>query len=214
MNEFQQLEDSHARNTIDARGREVRVLDPVHLYALRRPGPIDVQTLGEIVETIQPGSRRLVRYLIPITILTLVLAVVGLGFNWIVGGPPAWRSIFSAFSNPALIAPIFGGVVGGVIAPIAANRASRGKRTDKARAALLLHKRCPHCGYDLHALPVDPTDGATICPECASAWRLDEPVRPGAAAGGVPGANPRLMFALTLALGILFAAGLVAFLFI
>lgn len=38
---------------------------------------------------------------------------------------------------------------------------------------LLLHYRCPHCGY-----PLDPhsreQDGCTVCSECGSAWTLKE----------------------------------------
>ena len=39
-------------------------------------------------------------------------------------------------------------------------------------AAMLKHLRCPHCGYDIRELPVDPKDGATVCPECGCAWKL------------------------------------------
>ncbi|MEW6251597.1 MAG: hypothetical protein AB1716_13195, partial [Planctomycetota bacterium] len=45
------------------------------------------------------------------------------------------------------------------------------KRFGAVAAAILKHRRCPHCGYDLRLLPVDPTDGATVCPECGCAWR-------------------------------------------
>ena len=37
---------------------------------------------------------------------------------------------------------------------------------------MLAQRRCPHCGYDLRLLPVDPEDAATIRPECGSAWKL------------------------------------------
>jgi ribosomal protein S27AE len=37
---------------------------------------------------------------------------------------------------------------------------------------MLEHRRCPHCGYDLRGLPDESNDGATICPECGSAWIL------------------------------------------
>ena len=38
---------------------------------------------------------------------------------------------------------------------------------------MLQHLRCPHCGYDLRLLPTDPKDGASVCPECGCAWRLE-----------------------------------------
>ena len=34
---------------------------------------------------------------------------------------------------------------------------------------------CPNCGYDLRLLPVDSVDGATVCPECGRAWKLESP---------------------------------------
>ncbi|MHC4130085.1 MAG: hypothetical protein ACYSUA_18360 [Planctomycetota bacterium] len=45
----------------------------------------------------------------------------------------------------------------------------------RVSAVLIKFRRCPHCGYSLRGLPVDPADGATVCPECACAWRLDDP---------------------------------------
>lgn len=52
-------------------------------------------------------------------------------------------------------------------------------RSRKTMRIMLVHRRCPHCGYDLRGLPVDASDGATVCPECGCAWRLDsrEPSR-------------------------------------
>jgi predicted RNA-binding Zn-ribbon protein involved in translation (DUF1610 family) len=50
---------------------------------------------------------------------------------------------------------------------------SRFVRRKKVCRTLLRHSRCPHCGYDLHGLPADEEDEATICPECGCAWRLD-----------------------------------------
>lgn len=50
----------------------------------------------------------------------------------------------------------------------------RRARFGKVTRAMLKYRRCPHCGYDLHALPVADEDGATICPECGCAWMLPE----------------------------------------
>ena len=36
----------------------------------------------------------------------------------------------------------------------------------------LERRRCPSCGYDLRALPVDERDGCCVCPECGGAWRV------------------------------------------
>jgi hypothetical protein len=51
----------------------------------------------------------------------------------------------------------------------------RRTRRRRVQAVMLKHGRCPHCGYSLTGLPVDPGDGATVCPECAGAWRIDDP---------------------------------------
>ena len=46
------------------------------------------------------------------------------------------------------------------------------KRFGNVAAAMVKHLRCPHCGYDIRLLSTDPTDDATICPECGCAWRM------------------------------------------
>ena len=48
----------------------------------------------------------------------------------------------------------------------------RRRRFGHVAGAMLRHGRCPHCGYDLRLLPVDASDGATVCPECGCAWML------------------------------------------
>ncbi len=44
----------------------------------------------------------------------------------------------------------------------------------RVRWIMLKHHRCPQCGYDIRLLPADAADGATVCPECGCAWRLEE----------------------------------------
>jgi hypothetical protein len=51
-------------------------------------------------------------------------------------------------------------------------RAGRRGRAKRIGELMLKHRRCPHCGYDVHGLTADPADGATICPECGCAWML------------------------------------------
>ncbi|MHC4770006.1 MAG: hypothetical protein ACYTEI_15050, partial [Planctomycetota bacterium] len=69
----------------------------------------------------------------------------------------------------------------------------RRSRRGRVSALMIKHRRCPHCGYSVQGLPVDPADGATVCPECACAWRLDDPklaaraTAADTAAAGVPG---------------------------
>jgi hypothetical protein len=50
---------------------------------------------------------------------------------------------------------------------------TRSVRRQRIGTVMLGHLRCPHCGYDLRFLRPDPIDGATVCPECGSAWKLD-----------------------------------------
>jgi hypothetical protein len=51
-------------------------------------------------------------------------------------------------------------------------RSGRRARAKRVCAIMLEHLRCPHCGYDIRGLPADPADGATVCPECGCAWKL------------------------------------------
>ncbi len=73
-------------------------------------------------------------------------------------------------TDPAFIAPNLFFVVW-IPAAYVQRRRSRRQRVT---AIMLKHRRCPHCGNSLLGLPVDPTDGATICPGCTGAWRLDD----------------------------------------
>jgi hypothetical protein len=190
----------------DARGREVAQLDPMKLHLLRRPGAIEADVLDEIVEELQPGMAKLR----PLVILLLVFTfVAGLGV-FVVSvmldpRPNAWQDLLSTVTNPAIIAPNLAVVA---LIPwmfIHQRRARRGR----VSAVLIRFRRCPHCGYSLQGLPVDPTDGATVCPECACAWRLDDPklaarataLEP--AAAGVPG---RSLGILILLVGLTIAA--------
>ena len=50
---------------------------------------------------------------------------------------------------------------------------ARRTRSRRVVEIMLEHLRCPHCGYDLRMLPTDPHDGATVCPECGCAWRIE-----------------------------------------
>ncbi|MEM9374416.1 MAG: hypothetical protein AAGA55_12310 [Planctomycetota bacterium] len=44
-----------------------------------------------------------------------------------------------------------------------------------ARDAMLEWARCPHCAHGIDGIPPE-KDGCTVCPECAAAWRVEEPV--------------------------------------
>jgi predicted Zn-ribbon and HTH transcriptional regulator len=63
-------------------------------------------------------------------------------------------------------------------------------RVNRIRAAMLAHRRCPHCGYDIRLLPTNPADGATVCPECGSAWILPEDSPASPSGDGAPDRTP------------------------
>jgi hypothetical protein len=155
----------------DARGREVSQLDPMRLHLLRRPGTIEADVLEQIVEELEPGAARRHPYLILALAATAVLGAGGAMMPIIIGGPGAWRDLMDDVTNPAIYVPSLFVVL---FLPWMFVHARR-TRCGRVSAVLIKFRRCPHCGYSLRGLPVDPTDGATVCPECACAWRIDDP---------------------------------------
>jgi hypothetical protein len=107
---------------------------------------------------------------------------------------------------------MFGGIFSAVFIPLAAQRQQRMK---KIRHAMLKHQHCPHCGYNLRDLPLAPSDGATICPECACAWHLDEVHGADPVTGETPAERSRRMqlkmTLLIIGLAAFFALGIVFF---
>jgi len=151
----------------DDRGRSVTQLDPVMLHVLHRYDTIDATTLEVLVEEIEPGTaavRRRLIYLLPIFVLTVISGIVVM---YVVSDASARKDLISTLLNPVIMG---GGIIGGGVVPWIATRQQRFKLI---RTGMLRHHRCPHCGYNLHGLTADPGDGATVCPECGCAWRLD-----------------------------------------
>ena len=109
--------------------------------------------------------RRWIIVLVPASIVALVGLV---GLLYALGDASARRDLVSTLLNPAIMTP---SIVCGVIMPWLSARQARMRNI---RSVMLAHKRCPHCGYNLLGLPVEPDDGATVCPECGAAWRLDD----------------------------------------
>jgi hypothetical protein len=151
--------------TRDARDRRVRLLDPMRLYVLRRPGPIDPAALEAIVEALEPGAKRSRRLGIIVAAITIPVIVVGLAASIAIEGRPALNDLILTVTNPAII----GAIVAGAVVPWISARHQRMKRV---RSVMLAHGVCPHCGYGLTGVPRG-DDSATVCPECACAWRLD-----------------------------------------
>ncbi len=118
-----------------------------------------------MVEDVLPGARR--QRLIQVFSLVL-------GFVLVVGGNVVYFRFFSTWSgldpvNTTIYAIQILVLLSG---PVIAFRMARNEYAGRVSAALLKHVHCPHCGYDLRMLPVDPEDGATVCPECGCAWKL------------------------------------------
>ena len=164
----------HDRRIRDARGRSVRTLDPLRLHLLGRGDVIDTEALERIAEEIEPGARgrrRLMRIVLFVFLPVILLVTFGgIALDIWIEGKAAWDDLVSTLTNPAFMAPILAGLLSGTYIPWIASRQARWRRLT---GAMLKHRICPHCGYGLAGLPVDPSDGATVCPECACAWDLD-----------------------------------------
>lgn len=152
-----------AGRTRDARGQRVTQLDPVALHLLRRHDVIEADALRAIANErrvrIGGGERA-----------ALIGGVCGAGL--VVG-----IFITEAFRGGLHDAPYakLSGLLYLCALPWIIWFGIKRKRFGNVAAAMLNQWRCPHCGYDLRMLPADPADGATVCPECGCAWRLDVP---------------------------------------
>jgi hypothetical protein len=144
----------------DAHGRKVTQIDPVALYLLRDHAVIDADVLHTIAHEdgvrITGGERVWL-----IAGVGLVLLVAGLLIQSLVAGD--FGSAPFARTSSLLMFCCFAWIYW---------LRAKWSRFGKVAVAMLKHRRCPHCGYDLRGLPTDDADGATICPECGCAWAL------------------------------------------
>ena len=149
----------------DARGRPVTLLDPYEHRLLRRHDTIPAEPLGAIADEIGFGLPRWQHrgYLACVTVFfaCIVFLVV-----WKI----ARRAGIDAVER--VLWPVTLAVF--VLGAVQFWRSGRRARAKHVLEVMLKHLRCPHCGYDLRLLPTDPEDGATVCPECGCAWRLDD----------------------------------------
>jgi hypothetical protein len=155
--------------TVDARERKVTQLDPVALRLLGRNEPIGAESLRAMTEELNPGEVRqrrkgliwgFVATLVFLGLMTLYLLFLSRG------GIGRWRDpVLQGFGVLYLIWP--------PAMVFIQFRRVRKTRRERIRRVMLKHHHCPHCGYDIHGLPADEEDGATVCPECGCAWRVD-----------------------------------------
>lgn len=146
----------------DARGRKVTQLDPVAMHFLRQHDSIDADVLRAIAN--EKGVRITTGERVPLVIGIIGALLVSTLFTMalVTGG------IRSApFAKSA-------GLLYLCCLPWIIWYGLKRKRFGNVAAAMLRHRRCPHCGYDLQLLPLDPADGATVCPECGCAWLLEK----------------------------------------
>jgi hypothetical protein len=145
----------------DARDHTVTQLDPVALCLLHEHSVIDADTLRAIVG--EKGVR-----------------VTGKERAALTGGLLGALLVVSLFAYALFTGDIHdapfaksAGLLYLCSLPWIIWFAIKRKRFGHVAAAMLKHTRCPHCGYDLRMLPVDPVDRATVCPECGCAWLLE-----------------------------------------
>ena len=150
----------HRGRIRDARGRTVTQLDPVVLRLLLRDDPIDRDTLERIVGEKGVGLRPYQVAQIAFGAVFVVAVTVVVVSKHLAGTP--WSALLRR-SVPLLY--LF-------VLPFFVWSRAKKMRSSRIAAAMLKHRRCPHCGYDIRGLPVDPSDGAAVCPECACAWQL------------------------------------------
>ena len=160
MTEQGQAETRRAGRITDARGRRVTQLDPVTMHLLRQHDEIEADTLRAIVN--EKGVKITRAERIPLIVgIIAALVVLGLFTTALISG--GIRSAPYAKSAGLLYL---------CSVPWIIWYALKRRRFGEVAAAMLRHLRCPHCGYDLRMLPSDPEDGATVCPECGCAWKL------------------------------------------
>jgi hypothetical protein len=139
----------------------VTQLDPLALFVLQRSGPIERPVLAAIVAEKGIRMTRLEKGAMILSLILLLALIVTVIFKLL--GGDSWSHLIRRMV-PTFYLFIWPFIVWGGM---------RASRFGKIAAAMLRHRRCPHCGYDLRNLPVNDADGATVCPECGCAWKLD-----------------------------------------
>ena len=127
---------------------------------------IDPKVVRNIAEEIDPGEVKRGRRWIIWALIAAPVAYFGFFLYFTFLGRGSWRRpVMMVFYASYLVIP-----------PVVAYlklRKARQARNQRIHLIMLKHRHCPHCGYDIRGLPTDSEDGATVCPECGCAWRLD-----------------------------------------
>ncbi|MBL1218141.1 MAG: hypothetical protein D8M59_11680 [Planctomycetes bacterium] len=160
---------------VDARGKRVTQLDPVAMHLLHQHDVIPADDLRAIATQVDPREVKVRPWAAVLTPFWIILAYSGFfGYFYIFKRWRGWDPVLISFATFYFIFPIAFLIFG-------VYRARR-RRWQRIKQAMLDHRYCPHCGYDLRGCPVadDGNDRVgshmTVCSECGCAWRVpDEP---------------------------------------
>jgi hypothetical protein len=152
----------------DARGRSVTLIDPFLMHKLRQHGTIPADTLERIARDIGSGWAKHGVWLFSYIWSAALVLMVAAHFA-------KWGGGFSFHPRELRLLVVLTSLF--VINCVIVWFFSRSGRLQRVCRILLGYCRCPHCGYDLRLLPADPRDGATVCPECGCAWKLEHTKR-------------------------------------
>ncbi len=134
------------------------------MHVSRRPGIIPPPLLHEMAQEIGIGLTRASRTALWLGLAGLLCLGIGVAvciMRLVSGDIGLGRAVTSMVPYTGVWVAVLGAWI-----------ALRKVRHERIGRVMLRHLRCPHCGYDIRGLPVDPTDGATVCPECGCAWKL------------------------------------------
>ncbi len=149
----------------DARGRLVAQLDPVKMHLLRpvralfsnHPDTIPATTLRNIAEALDAKWTRRGHLIILVYVVGLLLVYAGnLYYRAFISVSSPWDFVGIMFFSAQFVFT-FGALA-------VTWRIARRARGPRISHVMLQHHRCPHCGYDIRALPPDAEDGVTVCP--------------------------------------------------
>ena len=147
----------------DAHGRKVTQLDPVAMHLRQEREIIEGDVLRAIAGEEGVRVRGLERTAL-FLLLTFIAPFLGISlFTYEVITGEIQEGPYARFAGMVWLCCI----------PWVAWYMMKRSRRRRVKAAMLKHYRCPHCGHKLQGLKEDETDGATACPGCGCAWRLD-----------------------------------------
>ena len=155
---------------IDDRNRKVELLNPFRLYFSGRDDVIERPVLKSIIDAgADSGSKKLQLSLLFAVAFFIAMALFAFLPEYRATGDLE-HSLGDAVRSPIVY---FALGIGFLVIPwqLQAERRIRRRHITKA---LLERRRCAHCGYNLDGLETDTNDSATVCPECACAWKLEE----------------------------------------